>query len=119
MARKFPTQNQLKELEKINQKIKDRGGNVKVITQGNKKVNEKANKTANIKSQLAKSGVAATWEAAQRQHENKARQEFGISKQETKKIDSNPVKSGKTRIGNLARPGRGGAGGGGFLDNLK
>ena len=32
------------------------------------------------------------------------------------KVNSNPVKAGKTRIGNLAR---GGAGGGGFLDNLK
>ena len=32
----------------------------------------------------------------------------------------NAIKAaGKTRIGNLARPGRGGAGGGGFLDNLK
>ena len=37
------------------------------------------------------------------------------SSKKTIKIDSNP-KPGKTRIGPLAR---GGAGGGGFLDNLK
>ncbi len=108
MARKFPTQRQLKQLEEINQQIKDRGGNVKVVPKVNKKINEKINKIATIKNQTAKSGVGATWEAAQRQFENKARQEFGISKQSTVKIDSNPVKSGRTRIGNLAGGGLGG-----------
>jgi len=88
MARKFPTQRQLKELEEINQQIKDRGGNVKVITKGDKKNNEKANKKATVESKLRKSGVAANWESAQRQYENKARQEFGIPKEETKKINT-------------------------------
>ena len=115
MARKFPTQRQLKELEEINQQIKDRGGNVKVITKGDKKNNEKANKKATVESKLRKSGVAANWESAQRQYENKARQEFGIPKEETKKINSNPVKAGKTRIGALARGGAGGA----FIENIK
>jgi hypothetical protein len=36
----------------------------------------------------------------------------------TIKVDSNPV-PGKTRIGNLARPGRGGGAGGAFTENLK
>ena len=108
MARNFPTPKHLEELQQLNRKIKNRGGNVAVVPKVNKKINEKINKISTIKTQNAKSGVGATWEAAQRQHENRARAEFGIAKQETVKVDSNPVKPGKTRIGNLAGGGLGG-----------
>ncbi len=61
----------------------------------------KANFRETAKSKFAKSGGAANWEAAQRQHENRARRESGMARPETIKINSNPV-PGKTRIGKLA-----------------
>ena len=109
MAVKFPTKAQLEKMQKTNKEIKNRGGNVKVVPKVNKKINEKANKIETSKSESAKSGVQARWEAAARQHENRARQEFGISKKPTVKINSNPV-PGKTIVSSMAR----GAGQGGL-----
>ena len=64
----------------------------------------------------AKSGATARRLADLREQENKASQEFGMSKKKTVEVNSNPVKPGKTRIGNLAR---GGAAGGGWMDQIR
>ena len=89
-------------MQKLNREIKNRGGNVKVVPKVNKKINEKINKESNYKTELAKSGVGAKYKEFEMEQENRARREFGIPKQETKKINSNPIK-GKTVIGPLAR----------------
>jgi len=80
---------------------------VKKVAKTSDEARARANARENAKSRMAKAGYAATWEAAQREHENRARKESGTSKPKTVKINSNPV-PGKTRIGNMAGGGLGG-----------
>ena len=63
------------------------------------------------KAKNAKTGNTAKIESRLRNAQNKAAKEFGLLKPKTIKVDSNPVKPGKTVIGPLARKGGGGLGG--------
>lgn len=73
------------------------------------------NRMSDYVTQNYKSGTEARWMAEQVEYENQVRKNSG-KKTKVVKVDSNPVPTGRTRIGNLAR---GGMAGGGFLDNLK
>ena len=63
-----------------------------------------------------KTGSEAQYQAEEVESNNKSRKNSG-KKTKVVKVDSNPVPTGKTRMGNLARGG--GAGGGAFIENLK
>ena len=90
--------------------------NVRRRTQQEKALNPKTNynRMSTMATEQAASGTTASWEAEKREYENQVRKNSG-KKAKVVKVDSNPVPTGRTRIGNLAGGvGRAGGLGGGM-----
>ena len=90
---------------------------VKVLPgKSNKQRQKIMNAQSTAATENAKSGLTAARYSEQTEYENQKQRNSAVSRIKTVKVNSNPVPTGRTRIGNLAR---GGMAGGGFLDNLK
>jgi len=76
---------------------------IKVLPGGHNSARQKImNAQSSSRTADAASGEWAAREAYEREAQNKASKEFGMSRATTVKITTNPVKPGGTRIGNLA-----------------
>jgi len=61
------------------------------------------NRMSDYVTESAKSGATAKEIAKEKSDQNKASKEFGISKTKTIKVNSNPVKPGKTTVSPMAK----------------
>ncbi len=82
---------------------------VKVLPgQSNKQRQKIMNAQSTAATENAKSGLTASRLAEQREYKTQTQKNSAVSRIKTVKVNSNPVKAGTTRIGNLAGGGMGG-----------